>query len=169
MQEAERLADYIYGKEKLITDDSLAAAKAFDHFITRTKWQHWRSCYCAIFSSIAHRELGEGNQANEILKTAMQQIHEHTFPYPILQYLSGKRSFDDLLKDASENKSNRILCYAYAGLDNFARKNYDLAHQQFMWVKSNCDEKDSFEFRACNSRLQQLDKLKAGDLFNLGN
>jgi thiol-disulfide isomerase/thioredoxin len=163
LQEAETLADYYNGKEKIIVDDCAAAARAFDHFLSITKWQHWRCCFSAIFGSIAHRELGEDDKANELVKTALVQVREHTFPYPILQYLSGKRSFDDMLKDASENKSNRTLCYAYAGIDNYARKNYELARQQFEWVLANCEDKESFEYRVSQSRLTQLYKAKKPD------
>lgn len=160
LQEAQELADYFRGKEQIIADDCTAAAKSFDHFISVSKWQHWRCCYSAIFSVIAHRELAEFDKADEILRTAIEQVKDHTFPYPILRYLAGKRTFDDLLKDASENKSNRILCNAYAGIDNYARKKYDLARQQFAWVLDNCDDKESFEFRVCQSRMHLMDKSK---------
>lgn len=160
LQEAETLADYYNGKEKIIAGDNAAAASAFDRFLSATKWQHWRCCYTAIFGSIAHRELGNSEKAEQTLKTALVQIREHTFPYPILEYLAAKRSFDDLLKDASENKSNRTLCYAYAGMDNYARKKYDLAKPLFEWVLENCDDKESFEYRVSQAKLQQMSKLK---------
>lgn len=159
MQEALTVSDYYQGKEKLIQGDANAAAKCFDRFLDRTKWQHWRCAHASIFSCVAHREISQTAKAETVLTEALNKIHEHTFPYPILKYLAGKISWDELLKEASENKSNRLLCYAYAGIDCYAKKQFAEAKEKFDWVESNCDEKDSFEYRvtkAGSTRLKEL-------------
>ena len=155
LQEALTVLPYHRGKEEMIAGDVHAAAKSFSSFLIAQKWQHWRCVYAAIFGSIAKREIGEDAEADTLIKDALREVHEQTFPYPILQYLGGKISFDELLKTASESKPNRCLCYAYAGLDAFSRKKYLDALQKFQWVKDNSEETTSFEYRASMKWLER--------------
>ncbi len=155
LQEALTVAAYYKGKDEMIAGDCQGAAASFDEFLEKTNWQHWRSAYAAIFSSISHREIGEADKADAIIAKALTELHDHTFPYPVLVHLSGKQSFDELLKEASENKNNRILSYAYSGLDLYTRKNFKDALAKFEWVLANCDDKDSFESRVVNTWIER--------------
>ncbi len=159
LAESLTLASYFRGKEALFHGDARAAADSFERFIANTKWQHWRCAYAAIFASAAHRELGENEKADKIVQESLVKVHDHTFPYPILEYFAGKRNFDQLLSSASENKTNRILSYAYAGLDQYSRKEFAEAKKKLDWVLANCDDKESFEFRISRSNRERIDTL----------
>ncbi len=161
LQEALILASYFKGKEEYIHGDTRAAASSFDEFLSRTKWQHWRVGYAAIFSSIAHRELGENDKADQLIRDALVKVHEHTFPYPMIEYLGGKRNFDQLLSAASEVKVNRVLAYADAGMDDYARAKVNDAKAKFSWVLENCEDKDSFEYRVSRALLTRINNKEA--------
>lgn len=156
LKEALTVADYYWGKEQIISGDYASAAGSFENFISKTRWQHWRCSFAAVFASTAFRKIGDGEKADKILNESLTRIHDHGFPYPVIEYLAGKRNFDSLLKEASENKNNRILSYAYAGMDCFARHDYDEAEKHFDWVLKNCDDKDTFEHRIAESQLVKI-------------
>lgn len=157
--EALTVSAYYSGKEQLIASDIIGAAKSFDDFLARAKWQHWRCAYSAIFDSIAHRTLGFNDKADKVLQEALTRVHDHTFPYPIIEYLAGRKTFDQLLKNASENKTNRMLCYAYSGMNSFAKKDYDDATSKFEWVLANGVDKDSFEYRIADRWLERTKEI----------
>lgn len=161
LQEALTVLPYHRGKEEMIAGETALAAKSFSDFLTLQDWQHWRCVYAAIFGSIAKREIGEAAVADKIVSDAIREVHEHTFPYPILEYLGGKIDFDRLLKAASESKGNRVLCYAYAGLDAHSKKNYKEAIEKFEWVKTNAEDKTTFDYRVSIAWLKRSqDALK---------
>lgn len=162
LTDAVTVASYSGGKEKLISSDYAGAAESFDDFLARTKWRHYRCAYASIFSSIAHRCGKQNDAADAILQKALAEVHERTFPFPIIEYLSGKITFDHLLQSASENKTNRVLAYTYSAMNEFAKQNYEDAFAKFQWVLSNCDEKDSFEYRLTASWIETT-KSKLAD------
>ncbi len=154
LRDALTVASYSTGKEKLIISDFEGAAKSFDEYLNRTKWHHYRWAYAAIFSSIAHRCQGQNDEADAVLKKALAEAHDRTFPVPIIEYLNGKISFDQLLQNASENKTNRVLAYAYAAMNEFSKHEYEKAFAKFEWVMLNCEEKDSFEYRITSNWIE---------------
>ncbi|MBX9690724.1 MAG: hypothetical protein K2X27_28675 [Candidatus Obscuribacterales bacterium] len=158
--EANAVADYFWGKEELIDGRFAAAANSFDSFLKHTRWHHWRAAFAGVFSVLAHRELGEEAASKKALKDALEHLHDPAFPRPILLYFDSKISYDELLKIAGENKSNRILCYAYTGLDFAREKDYERARKNFEWVLSNSVDKDSFEYRICSKALGRIESAK---------
>jgi thioredoxin-related protein len=162
LKESVDLSAYFRGKEETIRGDFRSAAASFDEFLSKTQWHHWRSPFAAVFSSTAHRALGEANQADRVVADGLQKIHEHNFPYPVLQYLAGKLSFDALLSESGENTGNRTVCYAYTGMDCFARKQYDEAKERLGWVTAHCDDKNTFEYRVALAELEHIKRLESG-------
>lgn len=157
LEDAVSVREYFNGKEQIIAGDDKDAGASFDRFIASVNWQHWRAPYAAIFSSVAHRRLGEDKKADEILKNALAKVRQKSFPYPVIEYLCGKSSFDTLLKNAGEVSSNRIISYAYAGMDLSARKDYARAKEYFDWViAAPGNDRNSFEYRISKAELERI-------------
>ena len=160
LSEATTLSDYFRGKELMIHGDVKNAAATFETFLEKTNWAHWRCPYAAIFCAISQEEQGATEKKNATLTKALATFKDHAFPYPIMQYLADKISFDQLLKDAGENKSSRLSAYAYSGLHAFAQKRYEEAEQKLSWVINNSNDESSFENRISRAELARIKNRK---------
>lgn len=160
LSEASTLSNYYHGKECLINGEPKLAAEYFETFLNEVHWNHWRAPFAAILCAIAYESVHDQAKAEQVLNRSITSFKDHSFPYPILLHLAGKIGFDQLLKEAGENKGSRLMAYAYSGVQCFARGNIDEAAQRLTWVKSNSTDETSFEYRIARSIMGSLKKRK---------
>lgn len=156
LSEASTLSNYFHGKECLINSEPKLAAEYFETFLTEIKWNHWRAPFASILCALSFEIVGDRKKTAEVLNTAISTFKDHSFPYPIILHLAGKISFDELLKEAGENKGSRIMAYAYSGVLDFARGNTAQAADKLSWAKSNSNDETSFEYRISRSLLLHI-------------
>lgn len=161
----EGLAKYPFcqGREDILKGDDRGAALAFDEFLARTNWRHKLCSEAAVASCVSHRALGESEQAGRIVEDGLRKIKDRNFVYQILACLGGRLSFDDLLRAAREDRSNRLHCYAFTGMDCFAKKQYEEASKRLQWVVTNCDGKSCFHYRIAVAELERIRSRKLAD------
>lgn len=155
--EANTLSNYYRGKDALLTGQASIAAEYFSKFLQLTNYSHWRVPYASILCSLSYDEMQNHEKAIAVLNTALNKLKDHSFPYPILMHLAGKISFDQLLKEAGENKSSRLMAYAYSGAQSFAQGKKEEARTRMSWVKANSNDESSFELRIAKFVLNQID------------
>jgi thiol-disulfide isomerase/thioredoxin len=160
LSEASTLSNYYHGKECLINGEAKLAAEYFETFLNEVHWNHWRAPFAAILCAIAYESVHDPAKAEQVLNKSIASFKDHSFPYPILLHLAGKIGFDQLLKEAGENKGSRLMAYAYSGVQCFARGNTDEAAQRLTWVKANSTDETSFEYRIARSIMGSLKKRK---------
>lgn len=156
LSEASTLSNYYHGKECLINGEPKLAAEYFDTFLKDVHWNHWRAPFAAILCAIAYESIHDQTKAMQVLDTSITSFKDHSFPYPILLHLAGRIGFDELLKEAGENKGSRLMAYAYSGVQCYARGKIDEAAERLAWVKANSTDETSFEYRISRSILNSL-------------
>ena len=154
--EASTLSNYYHGKECLLNGEAKLAADYFATFLKETHWNHWRAPFAAILCALSYETLQDQQKSMEVLNSSITNFKDHAFPYPILLHLAGKIGFDELLKEAGENKGSRLMAYAYSGAQNFARGKSAEAEEKLSWVKANSTDETSFEFKIARSILARL-------------
>jgi thiol-disulfide isomerase/thioredoxin len=164
LSEANTLSNYFHGKECLINAEPKLASEYFEAFLNQTHWNHWRAPFASILCALAFETMHDQAGSKRILEKAITTFKDHSFPYPIITHLAGKISFDELLKEAGENKGSRLMAYAYSGVMDFSRGNTAKAEEKLSWVRSNSNDETSFEYRISRSILAQLKSKRVTQL-----
>lgn len=112
---------------------AMVAADA-TRFLERVEWKHATAPFMAVVASIGHRQSGDGEAAEAILDEALRRGRAEVWPSPVIRYLRGQQTAEQLLADADTN-DRRTEARAYLGLDLILRGRVDEARGHFEWVR----------------------------------
>ncbi len=109
-----------------------AAAAADAEKVCLAGWKSTQSPYCAIWAVICFRATGQEPKADQMLKDAAEKLAK-SWPYPVVPYLQGKLSQEELFKMA-DNNDKLTEAKAYVGLNLKARGEALPARDFLQWV-----------------------------------
>lgn len=163
LREALILRKYTIGKEFLLAGRYAEGAKTFKNFIEENNWKHYRCNYSALMG--AQCEFLQGRKADglELIKLAKEKITDDDFPYPLYEYYLGDIDYNQLVKKAGDNKTDRGMMHASLAISSFAEKDYKHTHEHLNWILKN-SPKYYFEYRVAEAFL-----LRMGDAISAEN
>jgi tetratricopeptide (TPR) repeat protein len=144
---------YSRGLTRLVTRHS-AATQDLAQVLELQGWQGDSSSYSVVFGCLAARLLGDESRAQKFLTDAEGKLKQE-WPFPVLAYLQGQRSADDLLVLARDN-DQQTEAHCYIGLNLLASGNTIDAREHLGWVRDH-GNKSYVEFPIS---LAELDRLK---------
>ncbi len=97
-------------------------------------WRQETSTYMVIIANLGYREAGMEAEAGAILEEAAKKFRGSVWPDPVISYLKGETSGDELLRLAVDN-DKKTEAHAYMGLDLLLKNKNDEAIKHFEWVK----------------------------------
>jgi len=103
-------------------------------FLDRVAWKHESAPFMAIVASLGYRQAGDIPAAEAILDDAIARGKAEAWPSPVIRYLRGRQSLEELLAAADTN-DRRTEARGYAGLDLLLRGKVADARQHFEWVR----------------------------------
>jgi tetratricopeptide (TPR) repeat protein len=112
---------------------AMVAADA-TRFLERVEWKHATAPFMAVLASIGFRQSGDVEAAEAILDEALRRGKAEVWPSPVIRYLRGQQTAEQLLADADTN-DRRTEARAYLGLDLILRGRIDEARGHFEWVR----------------------------------
>lgn len=112
---------------------AMVAADA-TRFLQLVEWKHATAPFMAVVASIGFRQSGDVNSSEAILDEALSRGRAEVWPSPIIRYLRGQQTAEQLLAAADTN-DRRTEARAYLGLDLILRGRTDEARGHFEWVR----------------------------------
>ncbi|HEX8068716.1 MAG TPA: tetratricopeptide repeat protein [Pyrinomonadaceae bacterium] len=144
-----RLWDYLYlgghGRE--------AAADA-RQFLEAHGWREQRSAFMVILAHLGYRDAGMAEEADAVLAEATQKLPAGDWPQPVVRYLQGELSAEELLRLATDN-DRQTEARAYLGLALRVRGEHEAARTHFEWVREY-GNKHFFEYPLALEELKRL-------------
>jgi tetratricopeptide (TPR) repeat protein len=130
------------------------AAASARTFLDVHGWQRPSSAYLGIMAHLGYREAAMSEEAKAVLDEATNKLTNTNWPYPVIRYLKGELSIDELLQLAGNN-DRKTEAHAYAGLDLLLKDRTDEARTHFEWVK-NYGNNHFFEYPLAMEELKRL-------------
>jgi len=141
--------DYMY-----IGGHGAEAAADARNFLKLYGWHDEASSYLAIIASLGWRENGGEQEAQAILDEAKKKLNPANWPYPVVRYLKGEISGEELLQLATDN-DKRTEAHAYLGMDLLLKGRTDEARTHLEWVKEY-GNKRFYEYPLAVEELKRL-------------
>lgn len=131
-----------------------AAADA-RRFLAVHGWRESASPYNALVAHFGYREAGMDEEARAVLAEAAKRLAGTPgWPAPVLAYLRGETSAEELLRAAADN-DKRTEAHAYLGLDLLLKGEREAARAHFEWVR-DYGNKRFFEYPLAVAELKRL-------------
>lgn len=120
------------------------ASLAFDHyhqaildtrtFLAKFKDKKENIIYSAIVGRQAAQFRGD-SESIEYIDSAVSDFSPKTYwPYPVLQFIQGKISEEELLKIAGQNNNKLTECKTFIGVDYEIKDDIEQARKNYSWV-----------------------------------
>lgn len=151
VHEGRLFANFTRGQAEHVSEDVGAWLKA-------KGWKDAQAPFIAIIGSLLHREGGNDAAARRLLDDAMTKSDAAKWPRPILRYLRGEFSSDELLKLATDN-DKETEARAYMGLDLLLKGRREDARTQLRWVQEH-GNRDFTEHVAATERLARMEAAR---------
>jgi tetratricopeptide (TPR) repeat protein len=119
-------------------------------------WRTQISTYMAIMAHLGYREAGMEQEAQAILDEAQTKANQGAWPFPIVRYLRGEATADEVLLQATDN-DKKTEAHAYMGLALRLKGEPTEARQHFAWVREY-GNKRFFEYPLAIAELKRLGK-----------
>ncbi len=132
-----------------------AAADALS-YLNLNGWRETESLYMALVAYAGCKREGRTADAALILDKALANCDSTLWPYPVLRYLKGVLSAQELLSAAKDN-DQLTEARAYLGLDLSAAGKREEALAHLRWVKEN-GNKRFIEYHLALAELERLEK-----------
>lgn len=135
-----------------------AAADARSYLELRG-WKDGRALYIVLIGYLGYRYGRQDADARKLLEEAKTKCETSVWPYPIIPYLLGEDSAQELLKAATDN-DKRTEARAYIGIELSLSGKRDEALTHLKWVKENGNQ-GFIESLLANNELGRLDPAAA--------
>lgn len=122
-------------------------------------WKDERALYILLIGYLGYRYEHQDEGAKKLLEEAKAKCETSTWPFPIVQYLLGEVSAQELLKTATDN-DKRTEAQAYIGIDLSLSGKRGEALTHLKWVKEY-GNRGFVETTLANNELGQLDPATA--------
>jgi Flp pilus assembly protein TadD len=123
-------------------------------YIDTQGWSGQVSTFMVIIANLAYRGSGMDQEARSILDEGAAKTNAMVWPYPIVRYLQGEISADELIQQASDN-NKKTEAHAYLGLALRINGNRDEARAHFNWVR-DYGNKRYYEYPFAIEELKRL-------------
>ncbi|MDQ4123352.1 MAG: tetratricopeptide repeat protein [Acidobacteriota bacterium] len=127
-----------------------------EKFIATHGWKHEQSVYLALFGALGYKMDGKESEARKLLEAAAKNTDKKRWAAPVVQYLLGKMSEDNLLKLATDN-DKMTEARAYIGLNLLLSGKTEAAIAHLRWVVEN-GNKNFHEYRFSKAALERTGK-----------
>jgi serine/threonine protein kinase/Tfp pilus assembly protein PilF len=114
-------------------------------FLHLEGWHSQRSPYAAILLVLAYRLDHNDLAAEKTLLACKKKVMVKTWPSPVIGYLAGRSTIDDLKNASGSNVGKLTETYTYVGLDLRAKNKTDQARKYLQWVADH-GNKDYLEY-----------------------
>jgi tetratricopeptide (TPR) repeat protein len=136
-----------------ISGENAKALRQIDAYLTSPGWSAEEAPYMALLGTIIYRRLGETNNATGLLEAADKQLDHSKWPYPLLGWMRGNVTWDELSRHTSENgKATEVHTYAALVDTNKAS-----ALEHLSWVRDHGSRNFTEYFMA----IAELRRLRA--------
>ena len=112
-------------------EQAAADARAF---LQVAGWKDEGSQFMALLAHLGHRQAGREEEARQILEEASKKSDTGAWPYPVIRYMRGELSAEELLALASDN-DKKTEARTYLGMDALLKNQPDAARAHFTWVR----------------------------------
>lgn len=146
--------DWDRGYLEFCVGDNNAARKDLKSWLISTEWKNKRAPFAVIWYMLASKRGTTLNDVNAMESEASTKLNQNAWPYPVIEYLVGRLSRDELLEKATDN-DKQTEANAYIGMDLVSTGCGKDAKKYFEWVRSK-GNKNFFEYKLANSELQNL-------------
>jgi lipoprotein NlpI len=131
-----------------------AAADARSYLELRG-WKDERALYIVLIGYLGYRYGSQDEDARKLLAEAKTKCEVSAWPYPIIRYLLGEESAQELLKTATDN-DKKTEAHAYIGIELSLSGNRSEALTHLKWVQAN-GNKGFVETTLATNELSRLD------------
>lgn len=111
-----------------------AAAADARKFLDLAGWRDERSQFMILVAHLGHRQAGREMEAREVLEAAAKRCDAGAWPYPIIRYMKGELSAEELLGVAEDN-GKKTEVHTYVGMDLLLKGKGEEARKRFEWVR----------------------------------
>lgn len=158
LDEALKLVPYTQGRSWFGSGEYMRASESFDRFIAQNGWDNGKAGWSAVRRYFCLRFLKKEAEASAYLDVALDKLPHDRWPYAIFRYLKGSSTYEQLKKDAGDDRSNRISYRTYSGLESFCDGKFDQAKEDLGWVIDQDSFKDWVEYKVAMTVLKRMDK-----------
>lgn len=127
-----------------------------DQVLKMTYDPDFHRTYVLMYASFAHKMMGNKAAAKKAVDEAMKRTVKEFWPAPIVQYLHGDISADQLLKQA-QGEQRGTEARAFLGVDQALSGQTQAAIENLKWVKANGDG-HFYEYPIALSILAKIEK-----------
>jgi lipoprotein NlpI len=145
---------YMRGLANLFLNNNAQAVTDLKKHRSLVNLKETHQRYDLIFCSIALKRLGEDKEAQQLLVNYEKELPKDKWPYPVIQYLAGQISADNLLAEA-KNNNQLTEANAYIGANLSAQGKKAEAKKNLLWVKEHGNHVFS-EYQLAISELKKL-------------
>lgn len=133
-----------------------AAADALS-YLNRKGWREKGSPYMAVVAYLGCKRERREADAGKVLMNALANCDSGAWPYPVLRYLKGELTAQQLVAAAKDN-DQLTEAHAYLGVDLAASGQRDEAVAHLRWVRENGNKR----FDEYPLALAELERLENG-------
>lgn len=136
------------------------AAADFDRY-SKTKNPDPYVKYCYVYRALMLKLSTQRSLLPSVYSTAAAKLKHNEWPYPFLDYLSGKITLAQL-NETADNNDKKTELHCFLGLDALSDKNTLKAKEEFDWVMAN-GNKEFFEYTLSQSLLKGIVKTQTAE------
>ena len=105
-------------------------------FLDLAGWRADGAHFMVLIAHIGYRQAGRDAEAREVLDAAAKKSDTATWAYPIIKFMRGELSGEELLNLAQDN-GQKTEAHVYIGLDDLLKGDRDAARKHFAWAKEH--------------------------------
>lgn len=111
-----------------------AAAADARQFLEVAGWRDGSSPFMVLIAHLGYRQAGMAAEAQKVLLEAEKNCDTAAWPYPVIKYLKGEISSEELLR-AADDTGKKTEAHTYIGMDLLLKGMSAEAREHFAWVK----------------------------------
>jgi tetratricopeptide (TPR) repeat protein len=115
-----------------------------------------RSLYVSLLAHFGFRQAGLSTEANQILQEIVAKTDASMWPHPVVRYLLGEVSEQELLSQATDG-DKKTEARAYIGMNLLFSGQVEEARTHLQWVREN-GNKDFVEYAMAEAELNRLER-----------
>ncbi len=165
LRHSQTLAKYTEGIELLASAKYQLSANAFEDWLAHTETRKNDMANAALYCNLCYYMLGENEKAKMVLGPALAKYQcsdAIRWPEPLANFMLGKITSDELLKQCSSHKDKRSResrAHYFIGMKKLKQGNIAGSKEDFLLAKTNAYESSETYYLA-NARLDKNGKQR---------